>query len=188
MSRHKQETCCWLTAETSLLYRDTRRVSVEWCLVKPDWCGLRNIGLLRPIKSELAIWRPSFWLSPWKPPSVALQCTLRRNRDNIQTSKPSLQLPFSEQCRRKSKRRRLPIADPTYNNQSRAPAGRCMVVQLRTPLDFAFQVFAEHYPCTLAQRLTQRHRQTLFRRVRYDSRCWCSTSKHYRQICPSTID
>src|SRR6218665_3119067 len=40
--RHKQETCWWLTAETSLLYRETRRVSVEWCLVKPDWWGLRS--------------------------------------------------------------------------------------------------------------------------------------------------
>ena len=29
-------------AETSLLYKEVRRVSVECCLVKPDWCGLRS--------------------------------------------------------------------------------------------------------------------------------------------------
>src|SRR6218665_693285 len=44
------------------------------------------------------------------------RCTQRRNCYNIQTSNPSVQLPFSEQCWRKSKRRRLPIADPTCNN------------------------------------------------------------------------
>src|SRR6218665_2005479 len=44
------------------------------------------------------------------------RCTLRCNCDNIQTSKPTVQLPFSEQCRRKSKRRRLPITDSTCNN------------------------------------------------------------------------
>jgi len=29
-------------AETSLLYIEVRRVSVECRLVKPDWCGLRS--------------------------------------------------------------------------------------------------------------------------------------------------
>ena len=29
-------------AETSLLYKETSKVSVEWCLVKPDWWGLRS--------------------------------------------------------------------------------------------------------------------------------------------------
>jgi len=29
-------------AETSLLYKEVRRVSVECRLVKPDWCGLRT--------------------------------------------------------------------------------------------------------------------------------------------------
>src|SRR6218665_324082 len=29
-------------AETSLLYKEVRRVSVECCFVKPDWCGLRS--------------------------------------------------------------------------------------------------------------------------------------------------
>jgi len=38
-----------------------------------------------------------------------------------------------------------------------------------------------------AQSMTQRRRQTLFYRVKYDSRCWCSTSRHYRHICPSTL-
>ena len=40
--RQRQETCWWEMAETSLLYKDVRRVSVECRLVKPDWWGLRR--------------------------------------------------------------------------------------------------------------------------------------------------
>ena len=64
----------------------------------------------------------------------------------------------------------------------KAPAGRCKVVHLH-PLDFAFRFFADHYPCTLLQSLTQKHRQTLFYRVKYDIRCCCSTSIDTIQIC-----
>src|SRR6218665_3769665 len=42
-------------------------------------------------------------------------------------------------------------------------------------LDFAFQVFTEHYPCIVSDAETH---QTLFYRVKYYSRCCCYTSKH----------
>jgi len=57
-----------------------------------------------------------------------------------------------------------------------------------TPPGFCFSGFCRALGPIHAQPLTQRHRQTLFYRVKYDSRCWCSTSRHYRQICSSTID
>ena len=45
-----------------------------------------------------------------------------------------------------------------------------------TPLDFGFQLFLQNN----MQSLTQRHHQTLSYRVKvkYDSRCWYSTSRH----------
>src|SRR6218665_330422 len=69
----------------------------------------------------------------------------------------------------------------------RAPAGMCKVVHLHPP-GFCFPVFCRPLSMhTIAQSLTQKHRQTLFYRVIYDIRCWCSTSRHQTGL-PSTID
>jgi len=52
---------------------------------------------------------------------------------------------------------------------TRAPAGRCQGVYLH-PSGFWYSVLQFH-----AQSLTQRRRQFLFYKVKYDSRRWCST-------------
>jgi len=49
-------------------------------------------------------------------------------------------------------------------------------------------IFTEHYSCTKCNTETP-PRQSLSYRMKYDNRCWCSTSRKIetRQICPSTL-
>jgi len=63
----------------------------------------------------------------------------------------------------------------------RAPTGRCKRCTC-TLLDFGSQVFAEHLFMHIAQSLTQRHRQSLFYRVKYDRGCCCSTNRHWTDM------
>src|SRR6218665_1082677 len=57
---------------------------------------------------------------------------------------------------------------------ARAPAGRCKVVHLHPP-GFCYTVFLQN--TIHAQSLIQSRRQTLFYRVKYDSKFQCSTSR-----------
>src|SRR6218665_2421420 len=63
---------------------------------------------------------------------------------------------------------------------TRAPAGRCKVVHWH--LWILLFVFCRTLFSIHAQSLAQRRSQHLFYRVKYDSRCWCSTSRQKTEM------
>ena len=46
------------------------------------------------------------------------------------------------------------------------------------PLDFAFQLFAEHYSCTESDTESPSDSFIQIERLKYDNRRWCSTGRH----------